>query len=44
MKSFFLFVPLLALSSCEGISGTVNVPLPAELGGGNLPIVINPTK
>lgn len=38
-----LLLSTLALVSC-GVSGTVNVPLPDQLGGGSLPITLHPDK
>lgn len=38
-----LFVSSL-LTSCAGVSGQVNIPLPDRLGGGVIPIVIHSEK
>ena len=44
MKLIVIALAAIALSSCGGITGTVNIPLPDSLGGGTVPIVITPQK
>ena len=46
-KLLALSILSLGLSSCaalEGVSGTLNLPLPDRLGGGTVPITIYPAK
>lgn len=46
-KLLALSILSLGLSSCgalQGVSGTLNLPLPDRFGGGTVPITIYPAK